>query len=131
MVTFEDSLVKVKEALDIAGKKTNEFIDTQKVKFNVAQLRSSIAKDYEYLGRLVHESLSTGSLSDDAVRAAAEEIDEKLEKIKEMEKRIAEDKGTPICSKCGAVNQDDACFCKKCGKKLDEDEQVKDITEEQ
>ena len=48
---FDDAVNKAKEALDVACKKTNEVVTTQKQRFDIASLEAKRTRDFEALGR--------------------------------------------------------------------------------
>ena len=119
MGVLEDTVVKAKEVIDIAGKKTGEVIAIQKLKVNAAQVNARIAKDYESLGRLAYDAHKTGKANEMGIEALANAIDAKYEELKEIELKIATAKGAVVCTACRAVNSVDAVFCSKCGAKLE------------
>ena len=52
---FDDAVNKAKEALDVACKKTNEVVTTQKQRFDIASLEAKRTRDFEALGlSLIH-----------------------------------------------------------------------------
>ena len=71
MAKFEDTVAKAKEYLDIAGKKTGEFIDLQKLKINASTVRNSIAKDFESVGRMYYDGLKKETDNSDAIRLSS------------------------------------------------------------
>ncbi|HHW46046.1 MAG TPA: zinc ribbon domain-containing protein [Clostridiales bacterium] len=115
---IEDTIVKAKEVFDIAGRKTGEVIEIQKLKVNAASLNHQIAKDYETLGRLWYDIHKANSGNTESLEVLCKEIEQKLEKLKKLEAKIALAKNGKLCVSCGHVNQSDAFFCSKCGKEL-------------
>ena len=118
MAKFEDTVAKAKEYLDIAGKKTGEFIDLQKLKINASTVRNSIAKDFESVGRMYYDGLKKETDNSDAIKAVVADIDGKYEELAEIESKIADAKGGNICPDCGTQDPDDSYYCRRCGKKL-------------
>lgn len=117
MTTFEDTICKAKEIIDMAGKKTGEIVNVQKLKVNIATVNSQISKDYEAIGRLCYEQLSGEIDNADAIAEIAKGIDEKYEQIEELRMQIAELRNERICTGCNNPVDNDAEFCPKCGKK--------------
>ncbi|MDD6283944.1 MAG: hypothetical protein PUB05_01095 [Firmicutes bacterium] len=118
MTTFEDTIYKAKEVIDMAGKKTGELVNIQKLKVNIAGLNSQMANDFEAIGRLCYDNMRSGTDNGDAIAAIAEEIDEKQEQVRQLRERIAELKGERICGGCNNPVSNDAEYCPKCGAKL-------------
>lgn len=115
---IEDTIVKAKEVFNMAGKKTSEAIEIQKLKVNAASLNHQIAKDFETLGRLWYDIHKTNSGNTESLEALCTEIELKLQKLKNLEAEIALAKNGKVCTDCGNVNQSNACFCSRCGKKM-------------
>lgn len=115
---FEDTFVKAREVIDVAGKKTSEAIAVQKLKVNAASLQSQIAKDYEALGRLAYSASREGTACEEAADELMAEIDGKRVRLKNIQAQIAHARGNRICTSCGAANAPGAVFCNKCGEKL-------------
>ena len=49
-------------------------------------------------------------------------ITEMLGELLEMKKAVAQFKGKRVCPDCGAPNDDDALFCKKCGARCEDED---------
>ena len=49
---LENALDKAREVIDVACKKTNEVVITEKQKFDIASIENKRAKDFERLGKL-------------------------------------------------------------------------------
>lgn len=119
---IEDSFVKAKEVIDIAGKKTGEMISLQKLKVNASSLQYQISHDYEALGRLCYEAKKNGEKNEDAIAELIEEMDERKAELAELERQIALAKGVVICPVCSTRNVITAAYCNKCGSKLSQDD---------
>lgn len=118
-MNFEDTVVKAKELLDATGKKVNDVVNVQKIKMNIAKIKSEIEGDYRILGRLYYSGVKKENVDADAIKAMIDEIDTELDSLREMEAELAYAKGDIVCDQCGAVNSADADFCSKCGISLD------------
>ena len=120
MSIFDETVVKAKEVLDIAGKKTNDIIAVQKIKMSIASLKSQLSKMYEALGRLCCDNgTETPSVN---MLELMSEIEERIAEIKSLEKKLAALRGEKICTVCGAKNTSESLYCNKCGSKLPETE---------
>lgn len=116
---FDNAIVKAKEAIDIACKKTNEAVNTGKQKFDIASIESKRAKDFEQLGMLYFDTVKDTEIENDSIRALVEEIKNKNDKIKELKTEINNTKNKRICPQCGAVIDKYSVFCSVCGTKLE------------
>ena len=120
MSIFDETVVKAKEVLDIAGKKTNDIISVQKIKMSIASLKSQLSKMYEALGRLCCDNgTETPSVN---MLELMSEIEERIAEVKSLEKKLAALRGEKICTTCGTKNTSESLYCNKCGSKLPETE---------
>jgi len=115
---FDEALDKAKEVFDCAEKKTNEVVNTSKLRLNASTLNSQISKDYETLGNLYYQLVEDGLEPAEESKEIISQLVEKNERLKVLKRQIAESKGNIICPKCGFVNDDSASFCSTCGEKL-------------
>lgn len=115
---FDEALDKAKEVLDCAEKKTNEVVNTSKLRINAATLNTQISKDYEALGNLYFQLVKGGLEPVEEAKELISQLVEKNERLEKLKKEIAESKGNIVCPKCGFVNDDIASFCSACGEKL-------------
>ena len=115
MTTFADVLYKAKTMAEAAGKKTSDMLEATRLKMAAAEIEKDIAATLEGLGRLVYD----GRKAEEDVSATVDEciLNKKLEEAREA---ISAYKKMQRCKQCGADNQDDAVYCKKCGAKLAE-----------
>ena len=115
---FDNAVNKAKEAIDIACKKTNEVVNTQKQKFDAASEENKRAKDFEMLGKLYFEKVKDDEIDNAEIKALVEAIKEKNEKIKELREEINAAKNKRICPSCSASIDINSVFCSSCGEKL-------------
>ncbi len=115
---FEDTVVKAKELIDAAEQKVTEAVTVQKIKYNIAKVKSEIEHDYQLLGRLYYSGVRKDNVDAEALKAIMEELDTELDKLRELEAELAFAKGNTVCDSCGAANDIEAEFCSKCGKEL-------------
>ena len=118
MGVFENTVIKAKELLDLTGDKVSEVIDTQKVKLNIARTNAELSKDYELLGRLYFSRVKKGNVETEAIDAIVSEIELLQDNLREYEAELTFAKGGSVCENCGAANDADSDFCRKCGKPL-------------
>lgn len=115
---FDNAVSKAKEAFDVAYKKTNEVVSTQKQKFDAASVANKRDKDFEALGRLCFENLKDSEVEDEKIKALIAEIKLKNEQIEEINREINESKNKRTCPKCAAVIDKAAVYCSACGEKV-------------
>lgn len=120
MGTFEDVLCKAKSMAESAGKKTSDMVEVAKLKMEAAETEKDIASTLEGLGRLIYD----GRKADEDVTALVDEcilkLDELNQKLGETRDKICEYQKVIRCKQCGAVNEDDSVYCRKCGSKIQE-----------
>ena len=119
MEFFDNAVNKAKEAIDIACKKTNEVVSTQKQKFDVASIENKRDKDFEALGKIYYEMVKDTEIEDGAIKDLVVEIKDKTEKIKSLKEEINSVKNKRICPQCGAAVDKLSVYCNICGAKLE------------
>lgn len=123
MEFFDNAVNKAKEAFDIACKKTNEVVSTQKQKFDAASVANKRDHDFEALGRLYFETVKdVEALENEEIKALIKEIKLKNEQINEINREINNAKNKRVCPNCSAVIEKDAVFCSSCGERVITDE---------
>ena len=100
---IDDAVTKAKEAFDVACKKTNEVVTTQKQKFDIASLEAKRTKDFEALGRFYYSELKDNKIENEEAARLVAAIDEKNAKIDELRREINNIKNKRVCPKCGAI----------------------------
>lgn len=115
---IDDAVTKAKEAFDVAYKKTNEVVTTQKQKFDIASLEAKRTKDFEALGRFYYSELQGTEIENEEAARLVAAIDEKNAKIDELRKEINNIKNKRLCPKCGASIDKCSVYCNFCGEKL-------------
>jgi len=115
---LDDAIIKTKEVFDVACKKTDEVVTTQKQKFNIASLESKCEKDYADLGRIYYKLVKDSTEIDDETRNLVDAIREKCEEITRLKADIQNAKNKRICPNCNANIDVNSVFCNNCGTKL-------------
>ncbi len=116
---LDNAISKAKEAMDIAYKKTNEVVNTQKQRFDAASIESKRAKDFEKLGKLYFEMIKNTEIEDEAIKKLVDDISYKNGKIDELKKEINNAKNKKICPACSSSIDKASVFCSNCGAKLE------------
>lgn len=116
MATFGNFLNTASEMVDTAGRKTAELVDKAKIKMEIAAREKELAATFEGIGRLMYDAAQSGEdidyIRDDAFETVAA-LQKELDKL---HAKLYAYQGATACRQCGAVNDVDAVFCKKCGK---------------
>ena len=97
---LDNAISKAKEVVDIAYKKTEEVVTTEKQRFDIASLNSKIDKDYKALGQIFYNLYKDNDNIPDNAKIIMEAIDEKLLKIKELKEEIGDSKNKAVCPHC-------------------------------
>ena len=118
MAIWEEVLARAKSVAVTTGRKTEELVETAKVKMEIADLQREIASLYEGLGRLLYDGRQSGEAVDDMVEACLAHLKEQNVYLEQLQDRLLEGKSAMRCGECGTVNDDDSRFCKKCGKEF-------------
>ncbi len=118
MEFFDDAVVKAKEAINVACKKTNEVVTVQKQKFDVVSLENKRAKDFQLLGEIIYNKIKDDETEDGNIANLVASIKEKDEKIAELRGIINNSKNKRVCPKCAAVIDSNSNYCNVCGAKL-------------
>jgi len=115
---FDNAVSKAKEAIDVACKKTNEVVNTQKQKFDIAAIQNKRSKDFEQLGKLYFENIKDTEIENQYILDLVNAIKEKNKKIQKLNDEINSTKNKRVCPACQAYIDDSAVFCSACGAKL-------------
>lgn len=109
---------KVTETAKSAMQKSNEIFEVTKINMSIGDAQVEIDKILKDIGQILYDSYQNGESVSDEVADKCVQVDEVVEKIKEMKVRLMELKNVIICSNCENENQPDDLFCSKCGEKI-------------
>ena len=85
---LDNAFEKAKEVFDVACKKTNEVVTTQKQKFDIASIENKRNKDFLNLGRLYFEAVKDAEIEDIRIKNLIDSIKEKNELIDSINDEI-------------------------------------------
>ncbi len=122
MGLFEDTLLTLKSAANVAVEKTEKIIDVSKLKINLTEQNSKLSKCFEELGRLTYSASKNSNSSEEEKDKVIEKIDDIYSQIKEISDQIALSKNQVRCKKCGYDNDNEMTYCGRCGSLLKEEE---------
>ncbi len=111
------------ETISLKGKemadKAKNFTDIASLRGQIVSQENIILRYYREIGRAYYEAHKEDITKEFPEQMSEIENAEKM--IADLEKRIAELRGTKKCDACGNSVPDDSIFCPKCGAKLEEE----------
>lgn len=116
---FDNAVNKAKEAFEVVSQKTEEVVSTQKNKFDAASIKNKRAKDFERLGEIYFNMVKDNEIEEPNVKELVDAINEKNQKLKDIEDEINATTNKKVCSSCSSLVDASALFCSNCGNKLD------------
>lgn len=116
---LEDVLSKLKknfgETAEVIGKKTENFVEIQKLKSQIHTANHEIAQNYEEMGEMIYRRYQQGETLDAELTAICEDIKELKAEVASCKDEIGQYRGENTCPECGASVPANAAFCMKCG----------------
>ena len=128
----EDLFGSIKQTLTetagAVGKKTEEFVETQKMRNKMRTLQREIRNKYADLGEIVYKRYVDGDTMDEELTGHCEVVMGLQKELAECKESMAAKQGKNVCPACGISNPKDAVFCMYCGAELpvEEDEKEED-----
>ena len=107
------------DTAESAGKKAGDMVELTKMKMQVSQYKTELAKAHEKLGAMVYNMMKEDEEDTSAISVCIDEIDYILDKIQEAEDKVKELRKVSCCQSCGGEVPVDAAFCPKCGAKIE------------
>ncbi len=114
-----------RETMGTVGKKTDEFVEIQKIRNRQGQLESRIENNYQEIGRKIYWRFRNGEAFDEQLAELCREIMRMEKEVEACKEQVAEKKGQTICPSCGAGVPKEASFCMYCGAPLPERKEEK------
>ena len=129
-INLEDLGKTISSAAENVSRKTEAFIESQRLKAQIHSAERSAEKEYKDLGELIFQRYAVGEAVDDEAALICEEISQIQMSIAELKAELAAKRGYKICPVCLAEVMEGAAYCMKCGSKIaDEEPYEEDITE--
>lgn len=118
MSAFDNFMYGAKRCIDTATVKTNEFIETSRVKIERAQLNNTLREEYTKLGKLCYDMSEKDVKDPEKMSRIIAKINRLKEDIELANDHLSsyEEK---FCEVCGMTNPAKFQYCSKCGNKLD------------
>lgn len=128
---FETIRQTITDTAEVVGKKTEEFVETQRLRNKVRVIRRNIQNGYEKLGEALYQKYTAGEEIEEDLKRLCEEIKESQKELAACKEDIAQKQGKNQCPVCKAANPKTAAFCMQCGAELPHmEEWYADATEE-
>lgn len=119
----------ITETAEVVGKKTEEFVETQKMRNKVRTLQREIRKKYADLGAAVYQRYADGESVDEELSGHCEGIMGLQKELADCKESMAAKQGRNVCPACGISNPKDAVFCMYCGAELPADDETENEEE--
>ncbi len=118
MATWDDILYKAKDLTMAAGKKACDYAELAKLKLKIADNNKLKEETLAALGKLLYDSChEEEELDNEVVAELVSQVDELLAANEKLQATIDNTRGCKTCA-CGAVNEESAAYCNKCGHAL-------------
>lgn len=111
---FDEALSKAKDTIEVIGKKTDEVVGIQKIKFEISSNESKCEKDYAKLGKILFSARDNFQLSDE-MKELVENITLKNDRINQLKAELNKAKNRRFCPNCAATIEMNSKYCSSCG----------------
>lgn len=126
---FEDLGKKITETAGAVTKKTEEMMETQKIKSQIRLEERNKENALQELGKQVYDRYRNGEIVDADFVGLCEAIEQYEEAVQSCLKELAELKGMTLCKNCNGELQAEMVYCPKCGTKVEEEIYFEEETE--
>lgn len=126
---FEDLGKKITETAGAVTKKTEEMMETQKIKSQIRLEERNKENALQELGKQVYDRYRNGEIVDADFVGLCEAIEQYEEAVQSCLKELAELKGMTLCKNCNGELQAEIVYCPKCGTKVEEEIYFEEETE--
>ena len=115
MYSLNSLLDKAISVANVAGKKTEEVVESSKLKLQEVSIDAQIADCYEQIGSLVYRSRKAEVDNEEEITKLMQEVDQLLEELSQVQCKRAELRKARKCPNCGASCDLDSTYCSRCG----------------
>lgn len=113
MAVFENFGKKVGKVANDAAAKSRELAEIARTSVSISDERSTIRMLYRDIGEKYYRELRDTDL--EPLRVLCDKIDVSNERIRELDAKLNQIKGTRVCTTCGEAIDKRARFCPACG----------------
>ena len=113
----------LKKTVNTVGKKTDEFVEIQKIRTRQHALEDQIEKNYQDIGQIIYNRYLNGEAFDENLAGICKDITDLEKEIADCKEDVANKRGRIVCPACGASVPKDAAFCMRCGAAMPEKEE--------
>lgn len=114
-INWEASKTIVFDTINKVEKKTEKFIDIQKIRFNISEINSELNQNYLELGKYI---FNNSDADEEVVLKYKKKIGFLNIKLKKENEKLSNLLMLKICNNCGYKNNNDAKYCSGCSEKL-------------
>ena len=129
MSIFEDAVIGAKNVTVSVGEKAGRLVDISRLRLSAAEISRDIARRYEAMGRAVYDANKVGEDVDGIIAECAIGIDALYTRLDDINIKIARLKEKKYCTGCGALIDDNALFCSRCGARIEHGTKAKPAAE--
>jgi len=119
MSFFEDAIIGAKDFGSAVSRKTGKLVDSAKLRVSAADINNDIKKRYELLGKAVYEARKSGTSIDGIIDECVVSIDALMDRLDEVNDRIAGLQNKAHCTSCGAAMDQKSLYCSRCGARIE------------
>lgn len=116
---FKDFGKKIGDAVTNTAKKSEEMIETGKVKSKIRENENEIEKLKTEIGEVTYAKYTEGDMIFDEAAVICESIKAAEEKNAELEVEILRLRHVRVCPSCQTEVEETVAFCAKCGHKFE------------
>lgn len=121
------------ESTKVIKEISSEMSEMSKLKVALAKEKGKLEELYYDLGKaVIHPETASDSaeILPEAALLILYEAQAAVKNIKEYESKIEQLKGIVKCTQCGAIFDEEAKFCSKCGNKLEPIQEILEVLED-
>jgi len=122
MSFFEDAVIGAKAVTVTVGEKASKFVDISKLRLSSAELSKEISRRYEALGRAIYDAKKANEDINGLVEECVSGIDTLYTRLDHVNMKIARLKEKKYCTSCGALIEEKALFCSRCGSRIEREQ---------
>ena len=124
MSIFEDAFIGAKNVTTTVGEKAGKLVDISRLRLSAAELNRDIASRYEAMGRAVYDAKKVGEDVDGIISECVIGLDALYTRLDDINMKIARIKDKKYCKSCGALIDENALFCSRCGSRIEREKKA-------